>query len=310
MDAVLNTVGPILLLIGIGYLATRQGKLRSDSGTVLCQYLFYYSLPFLTFSNIYTTEISGLSNGKFVLAYFLTLAVTFVLGMLLFRQAFGLTGPRLVLQVMGSYYGNTTYVGIPVGMMLFGSAIPALLTLLVQVIVFLPLTTTILDIQLSGKTSLSVGQIVKIVVRNPLLIATALAIACKVGGVTVPEFLLRSFDLLARPAMTVGLFSLGFTCYMPDVTGFTKRQLVSSLTASIIKVGLQPVGAYLIGRYLFALDPWWLKALVISAGMPCAVNAFVISQRYGVAENESKLSLLGSMIGFMISITVYLLVLG
>ena len=76
--------------------------------------------------------------------------------------------------------------------------------------------------------------------------------------------------------------------------------------AAAQKVILQPLAALWIGTRVVGLTGWWVKSLVVCAALPCAVNAFVLSQRYQAAENESKLTLMFSTVLFLIVMTAAL----
>ena len=122
----------------------------ADAGATLSRYLFYFSMPFLIFSNIYAAKPEDVANTRFLIGYFLTLCLSAVLGLMIFGWGFGLRRSTLIVQVMGGFYANATYVGVPVCLLTVGSAIPPLLILLVQTIIFLPLISALLDFQSSG----------------------------------------------------------------------------------------------------------------------------------------------------------------
>lgn len=307
MTELIDAIGPVFVVILIGYGAARTKLLPSNTGTALSRYLFFFSIPFLIFSNIYAAELAEIANFRFLLAYFLTLCSSILIGLVIFGWFFGLRRATLVVQVLGSFYANATYVGVPVCMLALGSAIPPLLILMVQVLFFMPAVSTLLDLLTNGRTGLSFPQTLRIIFTNPMLISGAGALILKAFSIRLPGFITTGVDLLARPAMTVGLFALGFTCYLPSTRGFTRVQVRSAVIAAFMKVFIQPLLAFLIGRYLIGLDPWWARSLTICAGLPCAVNAFVLSQRYDAAENESKLTLIFSTALFSAAITVFLL---
>ena len=310
MEEILNAIGPILILIGVGFAAAALKVLPADAGTTLSRYLFYFSMPFLIFSSIYAAEPGDVANTRFLVGYFLTLCLSSALGLTIFGWGFGLRGSTLIVQVMGGFYANATYVGVPVCLLTVGSAIPPLLILLVQTILFLPLISALLDLQSMGKSSQSPGGVLKILAMNPILMAGVCALGFRLSGLQVPAFLVRGAELLGKPAMTVGLFSLGYTCYLPEAKGFRRRDVLMASVAAVQKVLLQPLIALWIATRVVGLTGWWVKSLVICAALPCAVNAFVLSQRYQAAENESKLTLMFSTVLFMIMMTAALPFLG
>ena len=164
MADLINAIGPIFVVILVGYGAARAGLLSKDTGSTLSRYLFFYSIPFLIFSNIYVADPAEIANFRFILGYFLTLCLSILVGLIIFGWGFGLRRSTLVVQVLGSFYANATYVGVPVCMLALGSAIPPLLVLLVQVLFFMPAVSALLDLLTNGKTGLSFPQTLKIIV--------------------------------------------------------------------------------------------------------------------------------------------------
>ena len=51
--------------------------------------------------------------------------------------------------------------------------------------------------------------------------------------------------------------------------------------ASVLKICVQPVLAYLMARYLLGLDGHELFAIVVVSTLPTAQNVFVYASRYG-----------------------------
>ena len=97
---------------------------------------------------------------------------------------------------------------------------------------------------------------------------------------------------------------------LPAGSMISKHEMKMALIASFFKVIVQPLIAFLIGKYLFRLDAWWLSAAVICSMLPTAVNHFIVSQKYHSCGNESRLIILFTTIGFCIMISCYLLIFG
>ncbi len=307
MSEIIRLVFPIFVIILLGYFAARKRFLDKNTGGLLSRYLFYFSLPFLTFANIYNTGLENLLNLDFILGAFITIFLVIVIGCFFYKKVFGLSGAELIMAVFGSFYVNATYMGMPVSTLLLGSVTPPLIILVIQAGVIFPAIIYLLDRKTSEKTKFSLKDSLKILAKNPLMIAASGAVLSLALGIEYPEFIMTALDLLGKPASTVGLFALGFTCYLPVESNFTKEEQLQALSVSLFKLLLQPILAYLIGRYVVGLDAWWLRSLVVVAMLPTAVNHFIASQKYRLFQNESKLLILFTTFGFTITVSFFLL---
>jgi hypothetical protein len=306
MDQIINLILPILIVVLAGYCAARFHVLDKGTGNVLCQYLFYFSLPFLTFTNIYRAGLDNLLNGRFILTAILTIFGIILLAYFVFRFLFQSEGQNLIMMIFGSFYVNATYVGVPVASMILSSVVPPLIILMIQASFFFPLTVFLMDVNSGKQSRINFKDSLLLLVRNPILVATLIAIVLLVFQIRVPQFVLTTTELFGKPAAATGLFALGFTCYLPADQKITKSEIRRALTVTLFKTFLQPLLAWSIGRFVFHLDSWWLTAIVVCAMLPTAVNHFIVSQKYRCSENESKLIILFTTFGFTIMVSLFL----
>ena len=307
MIEIIALVFPIFVIILLGYFAARNNYLDKNAGALLSRYLFYFSLPFLTFANIYNTGLDNLLNFGFILGAALTITLVIIISYFIFKSVFKLSGAALIMAVFGGFYVNATYMGMPVSTMLLGSVTPPLIILVLQAGMIFPVIIYLLDRKTSGKTDITLKESLLILMKNPLLVAAGGAVLSLVLGIEYPQFIMTALDMMGKPTSTVGLFALGFTCYLPGNTTFTKDEQMRAVSVTLFKLLLQPIIGFLIGRYVVGLDDWWLRALVVVSMLPTAVNHFIASQKYRVFQNESKLLILFTTFGFTITVSLFLL---
>lgn len=292
-------IGPIIFVLAAGYFANWRRILPPATGSILSKYLFFFGIPFLVFANITESEMMHAANFRFLLGYFLTLLISASTAAWIFRAVFKLQGPELIIQIVGSFYSNTTYIGVPISVILLNSAIPPLMSLLIQVLFFLPAATALLDVMTLKEKTIRASSIIRTLVTNPILVAGIAAILVSTLHIRIPIFFRHSVQLMGAPPMTLGLFALGFTCYFPDRRGFTRQQVIHALIGALIKIFYQPAIAFLLASFVLKMDAAGIRDLTVCAALPSAVNGFVLSQRYESGENEAKLTLLFSTGGFM-----------
>ena len=132
-------------------------------------------------------------------------------------------------------------MGIPLSAYVLGDAAASAPVFLLQLIVITPIALTILDFSTGGKPS--IGRILLQPVRNPLIIAFGMS--------------LHGTRVLAA--------------------GEFRKDVV---LASVFKLALMPVAAWLLGYVVFGLEGHALFAAVILMALPAGQNVFDYAQRY------------------------------
>ena len=126
MTAVVDAVLPVFALIGVGAFAGGRGLLGPSVTDALNLFVVWLALPALLFGATARMSFADIDHPGFALASGAGVAITFALSMLLDRRP----GKRLAdraIEGLDAAYGNVGYLGIPLGLGLFGDAIlPAL----------------------------------------------------------------------------------------------------------------------------------------------------------------------------------------
>ena len=304
MDTVITKLIPIFILAFIGYTAGKLHILPDNTAEALCSFLFYFCSPAVSFSNIITSDVKEIFNIRFALAMIMFEAVIFLILFVLYKTVFRISGKSLVIHCLCSFYGNISYVGIPVFISLFNNVIPNIITLLIHGMLTFPLMVFLLD-WFSGEGSHAgpmeaIGKSMK----NPNIFIPLIASFLPICRIRVPQILINTAELLGRPTTTAGMFALGLTCSRSSLRS-SAHVFLKALASALLKLLLCPVVAFIIGKFIFSLDSWWLNSIVILAMLPAALNDYILSQRYHSEEEFASVSVLLSTLLFSITITVY-----
>ena len=307
MDTVIAKLVPIFILALIGFCAGKTKLLPDNTSDALCSFLFYFCAPAVSFANIVTSDITTIFNLRYALALIVFELSVFCLLSLFYKKIFKKEGPNLIVHSLCSYYGNISYVGIPVFLTLFNNVIPNIITILVHGILTFPLMIFLLD-WLSGSDSRN-GAVhaIKSAVKNPNIFIPLSGALLLYFKISVPKVIIDTADLLGKPTTTAGMFALGLTCAHSQEKITSPKLFLEALLSAVIKLVFCPFAAWIIGKYIFALDPWWLNALVIIAMLPAALNDYILSQRYHADETFASVSVLMSNLLFSITISLYIL---
>ena len=310
MNTVVTKLIPIFILAMLGFFAGKTRLLPENSSDALCSFLFYFCAPAVSFANIITSDLESIFNLRFVLSLIVFEMIAFFSLMFLYKKIFHLEGSDMVIHSVCSFYGNISYVGIPVFLTLFNNVIPNIITILVHGILTFPLAVFLLD-WFSGKQSnKGASHAIQTALKNPNIFIPAIAAVLLLFKVPVPQVIVDTAELLGKPTTTAGMFALGLTCAQTGSRITSPGVFLRALFSALVKLTVCPLIAWAVGKYLFRMDQWWLTSLVIIAMLPAALNDYIISQRYHSDEAFASISVLLSNLLFSITISLYIMVIG
>lgn len=313
METLLTVSLPFFGLIFTGYAAGHFRLITASAHIGLNAFVIWFALPAMLFMKMAEAPILQAFNPSFVAAYTGGGLIAYVIVMLLSR----LLLPRLrwgerALQGMGAAFGNVGYMGLPILFALFGDAavLPAVLVLVFDHVVLIPLTTAI--IEASSGRSASLRAIFKRVLfgmaRNPLIIATFAGLSWNLVGLALPAPLGAFGNLLASASAPCALFSLGLT-----LVGRPLQEGLEEVSITAIgKLALHPLLVWILASSVFKLDPFLVAVAVIQASMPTAANVYILASTMNTFIERTSTTILVTTIiatvtvsAFMVLFTAY-----
>ena len=270
-----NAVLPMCLIMALGYGTRRLGWIRREEISAINKIAFRIFLPCLLYYNVYCSDLSG-SFDPLLMAY----AVGGVL--LTFGLSLGYTllteklPERRGVMIQGMFRSNYVIMGIPVATALLGADQLGTVSILIAVVVplFNMLAVVVLEVFRGQKPKPLhiLGQIVK----NPLVIASALGILTLAAGIRLPHILERTIQNVSAIASPLQLFLLGAFFQFSGLKTY-RRELV---TVSAAKLIVSP-GLFLgLGALLGFRGVAFVSLIGIFAS-PTAVNSFTMAQQMG-----------------------------
>ena len=307
METVIAKLIPIFILALIGFFSGKLRLLPENTSDALCTFLFYFSAPAISFVNIVNSDIKSVFNLRYALALIVFEMVVFYLLTIFYRKVFKIEGSNLIVHCLCSFYGNISYVGIPVFLTLFNNVIPNVITILVHGILTFPLMIFLLDMFSGSASKSGAAHAIKNAVKNPNIILPLLGVLLLYLKIPIPRVIIDTAELMGKPTTTAGMFALGLTCAQSNQKITSSKVFFNALLSAIIKLVICPLAAWFIGKYIFYLDQWWLNALVIIAMLPAALNDYILSQRYHADETYASVAVLISNLLFSVTISLYIL---
>ena len=289
MQNILLSFGFIILL-GVAFRRLRPGGLEAATLTrAINVTVLNIFLPALCIRTLYVSTIDAeavlipLSAGlTTVTALFLSAGVYH-----LFAKKMGLRPSETGVLVLGATFGNITYLGLPVLTGLYGNE-AAKYALFYDLLSTTPLLWFIGVPVVAGYGEgrrPSIRESLRTVVSLPPVWGIFAGIALNLLHVPIPQFMLKSIEMLGSLVVPLMIFSIGLALSLPGV-----RYAWAIVPAVIIKLALVPLISY-ASAVLLGLSGHALASCIVEGAMPTMVLSLLI-----VAELKLDISLAAFLI--------------
>ncbi len=265
----------VVLYFSLGYISRKLNLFNENSSKVLIDFILYISFPALVVYNVYHLKIEldvlyVLLTGWLVVLF--SVVFSFSIGKLI-----GLDKNRLAAFTMMSTFGNTSFLGFPYQLAFFGEEGLRYAVVFDQLASFLPVTflSPFILAYGSGKKS---GIDIKKVLTFPPFVALVFSFLMKFSGISVPEFVLSSLNLLGLTVIPLALFSVGVNLRFSNM----KKEKVTIFLVLLIKMVLVPTGLVFLLKFLgVEFNTVW-KSGIVEIAMPPMVLASILVMGAGL----------------------------
>jgi malonate transporter and related proteins len=310
MQAIVNVVIPVFLIVAIGYGARRFDILGDTASKIINDFVYYIALPALLFVLLAELKPGSLLRGDFLIAHYgsmlgvfglTTLALAFVS-----RARFAIAA----LHGLSGCFANVGYMGVPLFLAAYGEAglLPAAIAMAIHASVINSLAVVLVELDVGGgKNFLGVawGVLVSIL-RSPLVIAPGLGLGIALLGLELPAPIRATGKLIGAAAGPCALFAMGLFMVGQKLAG--DRREIAYLT--VIKLLVHPAIAWLLAYRVLDMEPFWAHSAVLLAALPTGATLFTVAQNYGIYVRRALGVTLASTALGVLSISGWVLLLG
>jgi malonate transporter len=268
------------ILIALGVLLAHLKVIDANGQRTLSTLAFFVASPALLITVLESSDIGQVFSGALVAtaAAVVVTAAVFVAVAVVRREPLG----PAVIGTLCSSYVNAGNLGLPIAAYVLGD--PALVApvILMQLLLLQPLALVLLDVDASA-TRLSWRAIVMRPLKNPITIGSFIGLMLAVTGASLPRAVHDPLELVGGMAVPSMLLAYGVSLRLGPLPG---RGVSAARLGFVVglKMVVQPVAAYLVGRFVLGLDIPALLAVTVLSALPTAQNVFVIASRYERAQ--------------------------
>ena len=294
MQALIDVILPVFLVIGAGYLATQRKLLSETAIDGLMSFAQGIAVPCLLFQGVARLDLANDVALAPFLSFYIGALVCFAVGGLGARYIFHRPGPDCVAIGFACLFSNTLLLGLPITERAYGP--DALTTNYAIIALHSPLMyafgITAMEIVRSRGQGLAVLGILRQIggglVTNPLIIGITAGFAVNLAGISVPVVLSDAIGMVSSAGIPAALFGLGGVLYRYRPDG--DLRIVAMVT--VLSLILHPAITWALGTGPYGLGVAELRSATVTAAMPPGVNAYLFANMYGVGKRVAATSIL------------------
>lgn len=294
MSGVLAGFFIVWSMIGVGWVVGRTGVLGAHGRYVLNRTTFFVASPALVLVGLLGSDVRSVFSLPMLVAGAsgLTTGALLIVGVALFTKR---RGADLVVTAISGSVVNGANMGFPIAAYVLGDISHALPVILFQQAVYTPLYLFVLH-RVTEKDAQGAAGVLRSIVANPVIIASAIGLVLVLLGVEVPGVVLEPIQSLADMAIPAMLLAYGLSLHgsRPLAKDDGYRGLIA--VASGAKLLVMPLIALGFGL-LLGMRGASLYEVVVMAALPTAQNVYVAAARYRAAENLARDTVLITTIG-------------
>ena len=296
--------------IFVGWLLGRIDLLGEHAGPVLARLTFFVLSPFLLFVVLSQADVTTLFSALLPVSAIAALSVMLVYA-LIARMAWRRNLGETLVGLLSAGQVNSNNIGIPLSLYILGSAAYPAPVILMQLLVFTPITMTIFESLFApGATRRgTLGRALRRTLSNPIVLGSVAGTLVSVTGIELPAIVFEPAQLLANACVPVLLISYGISLHGRRVLGGKGRRR-DILLATSLKLVAMPIIAWIVAQYVFTLSAQDVFIVVVLAALPTAHNVFNYSQRYGIGEPISRDTVFLTTVGCLPILLIVTLLLG
>ena len=245
-------------------------------------------------------DVSTAVNTKLIVFAISSIVIMFAV-LMIFIPKIEKDHKKISVMIQGIFRSNFVIFGLPVVISLYGAENVGVTAVLIAFVtpVFNALAVVILEIYSGNQVSFK--KILKGIIKNPLIISSAIALVFLAFGWRLPSLIEKTMTDISKVATPLSLTLLGGTFTFSSIKGYIK-QIIIGVTGKLI---ISPL-IFLTCAILLGFRNVELASLVALYASPVAVSSYVMSQQMGGDETlASHYIVFGSICSI---VTVFLFV--
>lgn len=289
-----GAVAPLFVLMAIGY-ALRIAKVCSvDFFNQVNKLVFKIFLPAMLFSSVYASDFSAAFQPRLLLLSICLVCSSWGVAALVMWKTVHEPARRGVM-IQGMCRTNYVIFGIPIATSLFGAEHIGVTAVLIAFVVPLYNVFAVFALELNRGGRVDFGEVIRAILTNPLIDATALAFVFLLAKITLPEIAQTIISDIGAIATPLAIIVIGGTFQFSRVRGN-----LGALTATLVaKLCILPALFVCIGITM-GYQGVELGTLLAMSASPTAISSYPMAREMqGDAELAGQIVVVGTSLSVL-----------
>ncbi|MCZ4352315.1 AEC family transporter [Roseovarius aestuarii] len=291
MQALIDIILPVFVVIGAGYLAAWKGWFTQANVQGLMVFAQVFAIPCMLFLAMTRLDLAHSFDVDLLISFYAGALSGFLLGLIGARALFGRSWEDSIAIGFCCLFSNSALTGLALTERAYG--VEALAANYAIIALHSPICygVGITAMEVARARGQAVGKVALRVLRamfsNALIIGIVLGLIVNLSGLSLPGSLTDGLSLLSRAAVPAALFGLGgvLVQYRPE----GDMRVIAYVC--VIALIIHPLITFSLGNVLEVPDSG-MRSAVITAAMAPGINAYLFSNMYGAARRVAASSVL------------------
>ena len=283
MQALLDVILPVFLVVGFGYVVVWRKVFSTAAVDGLMSYTQNFAIPCLLFMALIKIDLGQAYSFRLMGSYYIGAASGFALGFVGARYIFKRSAEDSVAIGFVSLFSNSVMMGLAITERAYG--VDALVANFAIVSLHAPFCyfvgITAMEIAKSDGDSISqvALNVGKSMMKNALFIAILLGLLVNIADVALPQAFLDGTNMVATTALPAALFGMGGVLYQYRPEGdFGAIAWVVGISLLV-----HPAIVWSLGQ-LWGLSVSELRSAVLTSAMAPGINCYIFASMYNRAK--------------------------
>ncbi|MDH5354571.1 MAG: AEC family transporter [Gammaproteobacteria bacterium] len=278
MITTLNAIAPIFLIILIGYFLYRSAIIGEQVWSAIEHLCFYLLFPFLIVRTLSRANLGSVPVVDFTLVIvvaILGMSIALIFAYSLLRKQYPASGPSFTSVFQGAtrFHG---FVALAIIGPLYGDDGVTLTAIALAIMV--PLLNTISVIVLSvyghGASSIEPTNILKQIIKNPLIIACVAGLILNRTG--IPDIAFNAIEIIGNGGLGLALLAVGAGMRPGQAA---RDKLLIFVGVFIRLIGMPAIVIFM--AWIVGLEGLPRTIAIIAGAVPTAASSYVMARKMG-----------------------------
>ena len=280
MQALLDVIVPVFVVIGFGYLAVWRGFFSNSNVEGLMKFTQNFAIPCLLFNAIAEIDLQSTFQVDLLAAFYSGAFISFLAGVLGGRYIFAREWEDCVAIGFCCLFSNSLLLGLAITERAYGPEVLATNFVIVALHAPFCYGVGIFAMEIARNRSQNLSIIFKNVAtamfRNALVLGIIAGFVFNFYNLSLPKPMDDAVDMIVLVALPTALFGMGGVLYQYRPAG----DVGPIIMVVIISLLIHPSLVWMFGRAV-ALDQNSFRSAVVTSAMAPGINGFVFANMYG-----------------------------